>query len=192
MSNAERLKEILSRSKAVMQITEQNHGSTSNGSQSNEYSSEEKEIPNLTENFIRENQRTSSSSVAPVNGKYRNINKSKMPEAIKRAMIDNPIDIPESPYHTFELEDVPELLVNEQRTNIQPKKTNKVSNVNETVKSTINESSIRKIVREEIESVVRTVVEEYFDKSLVTEDIQIKVGQTIFSGKLKPLPSKRK
>ena len=74
MSNTERLKEILSRSKAIMQITEQNHGSTSNGSQSNEYSSEEKEIPNLTENFIRENQRTSSSSVAPVNGKYRNIN----------------------------------------------------------------------------------------------------------------------
>ena len=36
-----------------MQKTEQNHGSTSNmNSGSNTFSTEEKEIPNLTENFI--------------------------------------------------------------------------------------------------------------------------------------------
>ena len=30
------------------------------------------------------------------------------------------------------------------------------------------------------------------NKSLVTEDIQIKVGETIFSGNLKPLPKKKR
>ena len=43
-----------------------------------------------------------------------------------------------------------------------------------------------------MEDVVRSVIEEYLDKSLVTEDIQIKVGGTTFSGKLTPLPKKRK
>lgn len=43
-----------------------------------------------------------------------------------------------------------------------------------------------------MEDLVRSIIEEYFDKSLVTEDIQIKVGKTVFSGKLKPLPNKRK
>ena len=51
MSNANKLADILSRSKAVMQKAEENHGSTSNvTTQTNTYS--EKEIPNLTENFI--------------------------------------------------------------------------------------------------------------------------------------------
>jgi len=185
MSN--RLAEILSRSKAVMQATEQNHGSTNmNSGGGNMFSSEEKEIPNLTENFI--NSRTSggnTKSVAPQNGRYRNLEKSKMPDFIKKAMVDEPIEIPETPYPTFSIDDVPEL-VNEsmeyKEVETKPKQT-KTTNINENV--------IRKIVKEEMESVVRKVIEEYLDKSLVTEDIQIRVGGTTFSGKLKPLPKKR-
>ncbi|GAI31124.1 unnamed protein product, partial [marine sediment metagenome] len=30
------------------------------------------------------------------------------------------------------------------------------------------------------------------DKALITEDIQIKIGNTVFSGNLKPLPKKRR
>jgi len=45
---------------------------------------------------------------------------------------------------------------------------------------------------EEIEDVVRSVVEEYLDKSLVTEDIKIKIGDTIFGGTLKPIPNKKR
>ena len=62
----------------------------------------------------------------------------------------------------------------------------------ETQTTNIDTDTIRQIVREEIEGVVRDVVGEYLDKSLVTEDIQIKVGETIFSGNLKPLPKKSK
>jgi hypothetical protein len=186
-----KLAEILSRSKAVMQKTEIEYGSTSNSqvSQSDNFSYEEKEIPNLTENFI--NSRSSAvSSVSPQNGKYRNIEKSKMPDFIKKAMIDEPIEIPETPYHTFELDDVPELVNNTQNF-VTEGKVKPKNNVTKTTNLNLNETVIRKIVREEMEDLVRSIIDEYFDKSLVTEDIQIRVGGTTFSGKLKPLPKKK-
>jgi hypothetical protein len=185
MSNVNRLTEILSRSKAVMQVTEENYGSTSNGKQSFDYGDEEKEIPNLSENFINKH-KNSNGSVSPVNGRYRNLEKSKMPDFIKKAMIDNPIEIPESPYHTFELDDVSDL--------IETKNTKKnvvTENTHSGISNGVNEKTLRKIVREEMEDLVRSVIEEYFDKSLMTEDIQIKVGGTTFSGTLKPLPKRK-
>jgi len=182
MSN--RLAEILSKSKAVMQKAEENHGSTNmNSGGGNMFSSQEKEIPNLTENYINNNRKTSTNSVAPQNGRYRNLEKSKMPDFIKQAMIENPIDIPETPYHTFELDDVAEL-VNESVPTQQP--------MTQTTPKNVDVNNIRQIVREEIEDVVRSVVEEYLDKSLVTEDIKIKIGDTIFGGTLKPIPNKKR
>lgn len=185
-----KLKNILAKSKAIMKQTEENLGETkrnnSNTSYTNEY--EEKEIPNLTEEFAQKYGITDgkiNKSVAPKNGRYPNMNKSKMPDAIKQAMMETPIDIPENPYSvgSFDLEDVPELVE-------QPKQVVRETTQRKT--SNINTDTIRQIVREEIEDVVRDVVSEYLDKSLVTEDIQIKVGETIFSGNLKPLPKKRK
>ena len=183
MSN--RLAEILSKSKAVMQKAEENHGSTNmNSGGGNMFSSEEKEIPNLTENFINSKMSGGNTkSVAPQNGRYRNLEKSKMPDFIKQAMIENPIDIPETPYHTFELDDVAEL-VNESVPTQQP--------MTQTTPKNVDVNNIRQIVREEIEDVVRSVVEEYLDKSLVTEDIKIKIGDTIFGGTLKPIPNKKR
>lgn len=111
-----------------------------------------------------------------------------MPNFIKEAMINNPIEIPETPYHTFELDDVVDLMdKNEYKE--QPKTVNRTQKTNNV---SVDEKTIRNIVKEEMESVVRSVIEEYLDKSLVTEDIQIRVGGTTFSGKLKPLPQKRK
>ena len=185
-----RLKDILAKSKAVMKKTEENLGETkrnnSNTSYTNEY--EEKEMPNLTEQFAERygiNDGKLNRSVAPKGGRYPNMEKSKMPDAIKQAMMETPIDIPENPYSvgSFDLEDVPELIE-------QPKQVVRETTQRKT--SNIDADTIRKIVREEIEDVVRDVVSEYLDKSLVTEDIQIKVGETIFSGNLKPLPKRRK
>jgi hypothetical protein len=188
-----KLAEILSKSKVVMQKTEQNHGSTSNmNSGSNTFSTEEKEIPNLTENFINSKMSGGNTkSVAPQNGRYRNLEKSKMPDFIKQAMVDEPIDIPETPNHTFDLDDVPELVQEtpqyEERQGVPTQPT---TFPGEHIPS--DGKSIRDIVREEIGDVVREVVEEYLDKSLVTEDIKIKIGDTIFGGQLKPLPKKKK
>lgn len=186
-----KLKEILSRSKAVMNKTEEEYGRTgskvSESFNNNDYSYEEKEIPNLTENYISK-MSENVSSVAPKNGQYRNMEKSKMPDFIKKAMLENPIEIPESPYHTFELDDVSEI-VNETKVTKQKTKTLTEST---TTNVGVSEGTIRKIIKEEIQSIVRDVIEEYLDKSLVTEDIQIKIGSTIFSGNLKPLPSKKR
>ena len=185
-----KLKNILAKSKAVMKKTEENLGETkrnnSNTSYTNEY--EEKEMPNLTEQFAQKYGITDGKlnmSVAPKNGRYPNMEKSKMPDAIKQAMMETPIDIPENPFSvgSFDLEDVPELIE-------QPKQVVRETTQKNT--SNINTDTIRQIVREEIEDVVRDVVGEYLDKSLVTEDIQIKVGETIFSGNLKPLPKKKR
>ena len=191
MSDVNKLKDILSRSKAIMQKTEQNYGTTSNNGQSLGVSeSVEKEIPNLTEDYISKNYNGNTKSVAPTNGRYRNLEKSKMPSFIKEAMINEPIDIPETPFHTFELDDVKDLISNGEYEE-QPKPMNKVKK-SDNMSLNLNETVIKKIVREEMEDVVRSVIEEYLDKSLVTEDIQIRVGGTTFSGKLKPLPQKRR
>ena len=178
MDDINKLKDILSRSKAVMQKTEVEYGSTS-ATNNNMGVAQEKEIPNLTENYIQQHSNRSTQSVAPQNGQYRNLKTSKMPKNILDAMVNNPIDIPESPYPTFELDQVSDL-VNESTSLPSPAPTN------------VNGDTIRQIVREEIGDVVRDVIKEYLDKALITEDIQIKIGSTVFSGNLKPLPKKRK
>lgn len=182
MSNANKLADILSRSKAVMQKAEENHGSTSNTTTpTTTYG--EKEMPNITESFINKHSKGATRSVSPKGGQYRNLNTTKMPKHIVDAMVNNPIEIPESPNHTFELSDVQDL-VNESvpTQSVQPS----------VPTSNYESNDIREIVREEIGDVVREVIEEYLDKSLVTEDIKIKIGDTIFGGKLKPLPTKKK
>ena len=186
MSNANKLADILSRSKAVMNKTEAEYGNSNNVTTTLTNPGGEKEIPNLTENFINKHSKGSTRSVAPKGGQYRNLSTTKMPKHIVDAMVNNPIEIPESPNHTFELSDI-EDLVNE---SVPTQPINHTSS-NEGHTPT-NAQSIRDIVREEIGDVVREVVEEYLDKSLVTEDIKIKIGNTIFGGKLKPLPTKKK
>lgn len=132
--------------------------------------------------------------------KFKNVANTKMPKQIVEAMLNDPIEIPETPFHTFDLS---ENLVKQINSNgsydqydyeekplpnklTQPPK-------KQVIKTQINESSsdIRKIIREEISKILPEIVAEYFDKRVVTEQIQVKVGNTLFSGNLKPLPSKQ-
>jgi len=113
--------------------------------------------------------------------RYPGLEKSGLPQAVKDAMVNNPIDIPEMPSlggNSFDA--TPELLAevnNSYTPNIsQPKQT-----------SNTNEQQIRDIVRSEMEAFMA----EYVDKALVKEDVQIKVGNTVFSGNLRPLPKKK-
>lgn len=185
MNDINKLKSILSKSKAIMDKTEIEYGSTTNQSTTSTVSnlSQEKEIPNLAENYIQQNSNRVTQSVAPQNGTYRNLKTTKMPKHIVDAMVNTPIEIPESPYPTFELDQVDDLVNESKQQIIQTPVAGSAQS---------NSESIRQIVREEIGSVVRKVVEEYLDKALLTEHIQIKIGSTIFSGNLKPLPKKRK
>ena len=52
---------------------------------------------------------------------------------------------------------------------------------------TTNVDGMREIIREELEK----VIDQYIDKRLLNEEIQVKVGKTIFSGNLRPLPKKK-
>lgn len=134
------------------------------------------------------------------NQKYRNLPNSKMPKQILEAMVNNPIDIPETPFHTF---DVSENLVREVNSIDQnyeyeekPLTVNRLAEANKkaiTQKQVIKESSedIRQVIREEISKILPKIIAEYFDKRVIEEQIQVKVGNTLFSGNLKPLPSKQ-
>lgn len=125
---------------------------------------------------------------------YKNLHTTKMPKEIVQAMIENPISVPDTPFHTFELtEDFlhevnPEMVKNKKQ--VQQKSTNPAQRLAETKRNSLvglSEDQVRQIVREEMEQIIY----EYFDKRVIKEDIQIKVGDTIFSGKLSPLPSKK-
>lgn len=128
---------------------------------------------------------------------YRNLHTTKMPKEIVQAMIENPISVPDTPFHTFELtedfvQDINPEIARKQAIKTQPQKrtTNPVQRLAETKRSSmigLTEEEVRQIVRDEMQEIIY----EYFDQRVIKEDIQIKVGNTIFSGKLSPLPSKK-
>lgn len=113
------------------------------------------------------------------------IAQSKMPEAIKRAMLENPI--PQATMgHTFSLEDLNDFAKDE-----KPMGLPKANPVKRTIAQPITEQSIQNMVGLN-ETQVRTIVKsemiefltKYFVKSL-TEDVQTKViKQLLESGKI--------
>jgi hypothetical protein len=156
----------------------------------------------LVETPAQTNRMTNTQNVNRTNTttKFKNINNTKLPKQVVEAMVNNPIEIPETPFHTFDISDN---LINEvnsignegyeeyeekpipSRLTQQPKK--------QVVKERINESSsdVREIIKEEISRLLPKIIAEYFDQRVISEQIQVKVGNTLFSGNLKPLPSKQ-
>lgn len=147
------------------------------------------------------NQRSNTNVVnKPItsNQKFKNIGNSKMPKQILEAMVNDPIEIPETPFHTF---DVSEELIREvnstndgydyeEKPYSVPKKPVLKTT---TQKQPLRESSgdIRQMIREEISNLLPEIISEYFEQRVIEEQIQVKVGNTVFSGNLKPLPSKQ-
>lgn len=186
--DANKLKSILSGARAVMDAVDNGkyqkgnidpnalNGSYDSVNESNYNNSYESQIPQVPQ--------TENRSMG-----YRNIHTTKMPKEIVQAMLENPIPTPASPYHTFELtqdflSEVNPEVVTKKRT------TNGPQRLAETKRSSmvgLTEDDVRKIVRDEMQEIIY----EYFDQRVIKEDIQIKVGSTIFSGKLSPLPSKK-
>ena len=133
------------------------------------------------------------------NQTYKNLGKTKLPKEIVEAMVNDPIEIPETPFHTFDVSDSLVKEVNsidesyEYEEKPIPNRLSQSPKKIESKKQVINESSgdIRQIVKEEISKLLPKIIAEYFDQRVVTEQIQVKVGNTLFSGNLKPLPSKQ-
>ena len=114
----------------------------------------------------------------PIRNTFANKDTTRMPREIVEAMINNPIETP-TLNNTFEASaDLIEAVrgVDGAPTQQQPRQT-----------TTTNVDGIREIIREELEK----VIDQYIDKRLLDEEIQVKVGNTIFSGNLRPLPKKK-
>jgi hypothetical protein len=55
----------------------------------------------------------------------------------------------------------------------------------------LGESDIRKMIAQEIAKALPVVIEQYFDKRVLKENVSFKAGNTTFSGTVAPLPKKR-
>ena len=148
------------------------------------------------------NQRTVSTPINKTmssNQKFKNLPHSKMPKQIIEAMINNPIDIPETPFHTFDVSDELVKQINsidegyEYEEKPIPNRLSQSPKKVESKRQVINESTndVREMIKEELIKILPKVIAEYFDQRVISEQIQVKVGNTLFSGNLKPLPSKQ-
>lgn len=190
-----KLKSILSGARAVMEAVDTGNYQKGNIDPTILTSSSD----NLTESIPNGYQEPvmSQPTYQPKQHMYRNLNTTKMPKEIVQAMIENPISVPDTPFHTFELtedflHDVNPELAKKQpvKTQSQKRTTDPVQRLAETKRNSmigLTEDQVRQIVRDEMQEIIY----EYFDQRVIKEDIQIKVGSTIFSGKLSPLPSKK-
>lgn len=135
------------------------------------------------------------------------VKKSKLPDAVKKAMMENPIPQPglvddfspemvnEIRGHKMTQEMIePEVYSEDDEKDfykhpIPPKQTQQRKQVvNENVASV---GDIRKMIAEEIYKALPIVIEDYFDKRVLKENIQFKAGNTTFSGTVSPLPKKK-
>ena len=149
----------------------------------------EPEIPYKTANY-----QSKPTSAAVTSGKLteqqRLKNLEKLPESIRRAMVDTPIpqvqgvSIFDDSFINEIANDGEDNLIEEQEIittkNFKPK-TQKI------VQEGFDYSKIISI----IEEVVERKISEYYDSKLMSENVQVRVGSTVFSGNLKPLPKKK-
>ena len=103
------------------------------------------------------------------------VKESKLPPEIMQAMLDNPIQQPDSP-GTFSMN---EEMIKEINPNYGTQEINQVpTSFNEEVKPkqnnySIDESLMRKMIAEEIAKALPSIVEKYFDKKMIQENIEV-------------------
>ena len=103
------------------------------------------------------------------------VKESKLPPEIMQAMLDNPIQQPDSP-GTFSMD---EEMIKQVNPNYGKKVINETSkNFNEEFTQTqknysIDENLIRKMIAEEITKALPSIVENYFDKKIIKENIEV-------------------
>jgi hypothetical protein len=171
--------------------------------ESGDFTSSGMEItPQNTDNYLNESQvdRPQQTMVNTQDPRsiYRNLEKSKMPKEILEAMVNEPL-IPQMVNNIGLSEDLIKEInpdygqINEEKRmpTIEERST-KQRRKPAPKQQGVNANDIRQLVREEIKGVFEEVMKEYIDKRLINESIQIKIGNTIFSGDLKPIPGKKR
>ncbi len=161
-----KLKGILSNAKAIMNKVNENH---SNG----------KALPNdnTTTNYLTEEQFNAANSVQqqPVQKRItkESIDKSNLPDAIKKLMLETPIEQSNNLTHSFNLEDVADLID-------KPKQTNE-SIVNNNDKIAVSETALRGIIKDVL---VEFLTEDY-NKKLTENAIKKTINTLLKEGKIK-------
>lgn len=148
----------------------------------------------------------------PQTSQYRNLETTKLPKAIVDTYMKNPINIDESilssdfriPPETIErvktlnqkFQEYDEPSVRRPQPTRPPQgQPTRGQQMRESVyekketsqpKLNINEESLRRMIKD----IVYEVAEEIFDKKMLGEQIQLKIGNTVFSGNLRPLKRK--
>lgn len=161
-----KLKGILSNAKAIMNKVNENH---SNG----------KALPNdnTTTNYLTEEQFNAANSVQqqPVQKRItkESIDKSNLPDAIKKLMLETPIEQSNNLTHSFNLEDVADLID-------KPKQTNE-SIVNNNDKIAVSETALRGIIKD----VLLEFLTEDYNKKLTENAIKKTINTLLKEGKIK-------
>lgn len=173
-----KLKGILGKAKAVMNTVEEGNFKKGNIDESILTQDTSSYANTLTPQMGNNNFNT------PVNNVQRPITeeairKSKMPEAIKKAMLENPIQQP-TINHTFSLDDVSDL--------IAPSKNMETRRVNESAVKQSNDNVV--VSKELLKEMIKDVLIEYltndFSKQLTENAIKKTINTLIKEGKIKP------
>jgi len=104
------------------------------------------------------------------------VKESGLPPEIMKAMLDNPIQQPDAP-GTFSMDEESIKQINpnygEQQINETYQPTNITEMVEEPTQKGFDSHVMRKMIAEEIAKALPSIVEKYFDKSLIRENIEV-------------------
>jgi hypothetical protein len=130
------------------------------------------------------------------------VKSSKLPPAIQKAMLENPIpqpstgfDVDEDAIRALRENDGPSYREDDEvdmyQKPVRRTETQKKRPINENVSPeaiNIDEKYLRKLIASELTKALPKIIENYFDSRLVKENVQFKAGNTIFSGTVMPMP----
>jgi hypothetical protein len=149
----------------------------------------EPEIPYKTANY-----QSKPTSAAVTSGKLteqqRLKNLEKLPESIRKAMIETPIPQVQG-VSIFDDSFINEIANDGENNFINEQEIITTKNIKPKTQKNISEGFDYSKIVSIIEEVVERKISEYYDSKLMSENVQVRVGSTVFSGNLKPLPKKK-
>lgn len=190
-----RLKGMLSGAKAVMQKVDSGNFETGNVNLDTTVKGDQLLEAHQVQGGGMPQQNTQSVAPQMQGGQpvYNNINNSKLPPEVLKAMVEQPIPQMSGPNHTFNLSDVQDLvekpmpMQTQVRTNRAPQQqpvTESVQrNANDTF--TVSESALRGIIKDIVRDELLGFMNETYSKTLTEQAIKKTINTLIKEGKIK-------
>lgn len=147
------------------------------------------EIPYKTANYQPKSQSTAATS-AKLTEQQRMKNLEKLPESIRKAMVETPIPQVQG-VSIFDDSFINEIANDGEVNLIEDQEIITTKNIKPKTQKITSEGFDYSKIISIIEEVVERKINEYYDTKLVSENVQVRVGNTVFSGNLKPLPKKK-